>query len=254
MVQLSYSYMTTVKTIALTIQIFVSKRTSLLFNTLSRFIIVFLPRSKCLLISWLHSPFTVILESKKIRAVAVSIFSPSICHVVLGLDAMILVFWILNFKPVFPLSSFTFIKRLFSSSSFSAIRVRLLIFLLAILIPACVSSSQAFSRTYSAYKLKKYGDDIQPWRMPISILNQSVLCSKFSLIIYFVHNINSAGVAFYDYIFFLAQLFLINSFLDGILLLSYITSSFLCLFPDFPTLFCFIGYLISCHSCCLFPC
>ena len=239
MVQLSYSYMTTVKTIALTIQIFVSKVTSLLFNTLSRFIIAFLPRSKCLLISWLHSPFTVILESKKIRAVTVTIFSLSICHVLLGLDAMILVFWILNFKPVFPLSSFTFIKRLFSSSSFSAIRVRLLIFLLAILIPACVSSSQAFSRMYSAYKLNKYGDNIQPWRMPISILNQSVLCSKFSLIIYFVHNINSS--AFYDYIFFLAQLFLINSFLDGILLLSYITSSFLCLFPDSSTLFCFIG-------------
>ena len=67
MVQLSYSYMTTGKTIALTIQIFVGKVTSLLLNTLSRFIIAFLPRSKCLLISWLHSPFTVILEPKKIR-------------------------------------------------------------------------------------------------------------------------------------------------------------------------------------------
>ena len=121
----------------------------------------------------------------------------------MGPDAMILIFWILSFKPNFSLSSFTFIKRLFRSSSFSAIRIVLvLIFLLEILIPACVSSSQAFCRMYSAYKLNKYGDNIQPWCTPISILNQSVLCSKFSLIIYFVHNINSAGVAFYDYIFF----------------------------------------------------
>ena len=86
----------------------------------------------------------------------------------MGPDAMILVFWMLSFKPTFSLSSFTFIKRLFRSSSLSAIRVvspaylRLLIFLLEILIPACASSSQAFLMIYFAYKLNKQGDNIQP--------------------------------------------------------------------------------------------
>ena len=71
---------------------FVGKVMSLLFNMLSRFVIAFLPRSKCLLISWLQSPSAVILEPKKIKSVTVSIVSPSICHEVMGLDAMILVF------------------------------------------------------------------------------------------------------------------------------------------------------------------
>ena len=84
--------MTIGKTIALTIQTFVSKVVSLLFNTVSRFVTAFLPKSKCLLISWLQSPFTVILNPKKIKSVTVSIVSPSICHEVMGLDAMILVF------------------------------------------------------------------------------------------------------------------------------------------------------------------
>ena len=84
--------MTAGKTIALTTQTFVSKVMSLLFNTLSRFVIAFLPRSKHLLISWLHSPSTVILEPKKIKSFTVCIASPSICHEVMGLDAMILVF------------------------------------------------------------------------------------------------------------------------------------------------------------------
>ena len=65
---------------------------SLLLNMLSKLVIVFLPRSKCLLISWLQSPFAVMLEPKKIKSVAVSIISPSICHEVMELDAMILVF------------------------------------------------------------------------------------------------------------------------------------------------------------------
>ena len=84
-------------------------------------------------------------------------------------------------KPTFSLSTFTFIKRLFSSSSLSAIRVvssaylRLLIFLPAILIPACVSSSSAFLMIYSAYKLNKHGDNIQPWRTLFPIWNQSVV-------------------------------------------------------------------------------
>ena len=90
-VQLSYPYMTTERTIALTRQTFVGKVMSLLFNMLSRLVITFLPRSKCHLISWLHSDFAVILESKKIKSVTVSIVSPSICHEVMGLDTMILV-------------------------------------------------------------------------------------------------------------------------------------------------------------------
>ena len=147
MVQLSYAYMTIGKTIALTRWTFVDKVMSLLFNTQSRFIIAFLPRSKRLLILWLQSPYTVILEPKKIRSLTVSIVNPSICLEVMRLDAMILVFWMLSLKPAFSPYSFTFIKRLFRPSLLSAIRVvlsaylRLLIFLLAILIPACASSS-----------------------------------------------------------------------------------------------------------------
>ena len=92
MVQLSHPYMTTGKTIALTSQIFVGKVMSLLFNMLFRLVITFLPRSKCLLISWLQSLSTVILEPKKIKSVTVSIVSLSICHEQMGLDAMIFVF------------------------------------------------------------------------------------------------------------------------------------------------------------------
>ena len=84
--------MNTGKTIALTIQTFVGKVMSLLFNTVSSFVIAFLPRSQCLLISWLQSPSAVILELKKIKSVTVSPFSPSICRKVMGLDATILVF------------------------------------------------------------------------------------------------------------------------------------------------------------------
>ena len=111
-VQLSHPYMTTGKTIALTRQTFVVGQVmSLLSNMLSRLVIAFLPRSKGLLISWLQSPPAVILEPPKIKSLTVSIVSPSICHEVMGLDAMILVFWMLNFKPAFLLSSLTFIKR-----------------------------------------------------------------------------------------------------------------------------------------------
>ena len=97
----------------------------------------------------------------------------------MGPDAMIFVFWMLSFKPTFSLS-FTFIKRFYSSSSLSAITVlssaylRLLIFLLAILMPACASSSPAFLVMYFAYKLNKQGDNIQPWHTPFLIWNQSV--------------------------------------------------------------------------------
>ena len=104
-VQLSHPYMTTGKTIALTRRTFVGKVMSLLFNMLSRLLITFLPRSKRLLISWLQSPSAVILEPPKIKSVTVSTVSPSISHEVMGPDAMNLVFWMLNFKPTFSLSS-----------------------------------------------------------------------------------------------------------------------------------------------------
>ena len=140
----------------------------LLFNMLSRSVTTFLPGSKCLLISWLKSPSTVILELPKIKSVTVSIVSPSIFYKEMGPDAMILVLGMLSFKPTFSLYSFTFIKRRFSSSSHPAIRVvlsaylRLLIFLLAILIPDCASSILAFCMMGSACKLNKQGDNIQP--------------------------------------------------------------------------------------------
>ena len=139
-----------------------------LFNMLSRLAIAFLPRSKCLIISWLQSLSAVILESKKIKSLTVSIVSPSTCHEVIELDATILVFWMFRFKLTFSLSFFTFIKSIFSSSSLFAIRVVwsahlwLLIFLLEILIPACTSSNLAFHMMYSAYKLNKQDDNIQP--------------------------------------------------------------------------------------------
>ena len=99
---------------------FVGKVMSLLLNILSRLVITFLPRRKRLLISWLQSPSEVILEPKKIKSDTVSTVSPSISHEVMGPDAMIFTFWMLSFKSTFSLSTFTFIKRLFSSSSLSA--------------------------------------------------------------------------------------------------------------------------------------
>ena len=100
----------------------VGKVMSLLYNVLSKLVIAFLPRSRHLLISCLQSASAVILEPSKIKSAVVSTVSPSISHEVMGLDAMILVFWMLSFKPAFSLSYFTFMERLFSSSLFSAIR------------------------------------------------------------------------------------------------------------------------------------
>ena len=149
MVQLLYLYMTTGKTVSLTKWTFVGKVMSLLFNMLSRLVIAFLPRSKHLLISWLLSSSTMILETKKDK----------ICHCfhfsllfamkwLMGLDTMILVFWMLSFKPAFSLSSFTFIKRLLSSSSLSAIRVVLSAYLRFVDIsPGTLDSSLWFIQT-----------------------------------------------------------------------------------------------------------
>ena len=153
----------------------------LLFNMLSRLVRTFLQRSKHLLISWLQSPSTVILEPKTIKSLSVSTVSPSICHEVMRPDAMILVFWMLSFKPECSLSSFTVIKKLFSSSLLSAIRVvssvylRLLIFLPANLIATYALSSPAFLMMYSAYKLNKHGDNIQPWHQLLSQYGPSLL-------------------------------------------------------------------------------
>ena len=154
---------------------------SLLFNMLSVFVIAFLLRSKRLLISWLQSPSAVILESKKIKSVIVSIVSHLFAMKWWNWMPWSSFFECWVFSLLFHSSSFTFIKRLFSSSSLSAIKVvspaylRLLIFLPAILIPACALSSPAFHMMYSAYKLNKQGDNIQPWRTPFPLWNQSIV-------------------------------------------------------------------------------
>ena len=154
---------------------------SLLFNMLSRLVITFLPRSNCL-----HFMASVTICSdfgapQKIKSDTVSTVSPSISHEVMGPDAMILVFWMLSFQSTFSFSSFTFIKRLFSSSSLSAIRVvsstylRLLIFLLAILIQLVLPPAQRFSWLYSAHKLNKQGNNIHSLDILLSLFGNSLL-------------------------------------------------------------------------------
>ena len=155
---------------------------SLLFNTLSEFVIILFPRSKCLLISWLQSPSTVILEPKKISSVTVSIFSPSICREMMGLDIKIFIFWMLSFKKAFhsPLSSSSR-GCLIPRCSLSAIRVvssaylRFLLFLPAVLILTWALSNLSFHMMHSAYKLNKQDDNTQPWHIPFPILNHSVI-------------------------------------------------------------------------------
>ena len=121
-----------------------------------------------------------ILEPQKITFLTISIVYTSICHEVMGPDAIILVFWMLSFKPTFSLSSFPFIKRLYFFFAFchkgGVICVSEVIeFLLAILIPACASSSPSFRMIYSAYKLNKQGHNIQPWHTPFPIWSQSAV-------------------------------------------------------------------------------
>ena len=160
---------------------------SLLFNILSRLVITFLPRSMRLLISRLQSPSAVILEPTKIKSVTVSYCFPMYLPWSDGTRCHHLSFWMVNFKLTFSLSSFTFIKRIFSSS-LSAIMVvssaylKLLIFLPASLIPACASSSLAFHMMYSAYKLNKQDDNIQPWGTPLSILSQPIVSNLLTCI------------------------------------------------------------------------
>ena len=149
---------------------------SLPLNMLSRLIITFLPRSKHLLISWLQSPSAVILEPPK--SDTVSIVSPSICYKVMGLNAMIFVFWMLNFRPASSLSfipwPFQFLFTFCHKGGVICIS-EVIDISPTILIPACVSSSPVFLMMYSAQKLNKQGDNIQPWRTPFPIWNQSIV-------------------------------------------------------------------------------
>ena len=175
MVQLSHPYMSTGKIIAFTRWTIVSKVMSLLLNMLSRFVIAFFPKSKHLLISWLHSPFSVILETPKN---SLSLF-PLFPHpfVMKWWDRMpwssFSEGWVLSqlFHSPLSLSSR---GSLFRSSLLSAERVvsfvylRLLIFLLTILIPTCASSSLAFCMMYSAYKFNKQAE-YTAWRTPFPI-------------------------------------------------------------------------------------
>ena len=150
MVQLWHPYMTRGKTIALTVSTFIGKW-CLCFLIHSLYLSLISSQRASVLISWLQSLSTVILEPKTLKSVTDSTFSSSICHEEMGVEIMILAFWMLSFKPVFSLSSFTFVKRLFSSSSLSTVRMvssahlKLLLFLPTILIPACDSSSLALS-------------------------------------------------------------------------------------------------------------
>ena len=176
-VQLSHDYW---KHHSLTIQTFVGKVMSLHFNMLSRLVITFFPRSKHLLLSWLQSPSAVILEPPKIKSVTVSTVSPSICHEMMGPDAMIFVFWMLSFKPTFSLSSFTFIRRLVNSSLLFAIRwCHLRIwgywyFSHQSWFQRVLPPAQRFLCCTLHIKLNKQGDSIQPWCTPFPIWNQSV--------------------------------------------------------------------------------
>ena len=165
----------------------------LLFNTLSRFVIVFLPRGKCLLSSRLQSSSVVTgAQENKVSHYfhCFPIYLPWSNKRHLGPDAMTFDFWMLSFKPVFSLSSFTFTKRL-SSSSY----LRLLIFLPATLTPACASCSPAFRMMYSTYKSNKPGDNTQPQRTPFPMWSQSVVpCPVLTVASWFAYRFLSRQV------------------------------------------------------------
>ena len=173
-VQLSHPYMTG-KTIALTRQNFVGKVMSLLFSMLSRLVITFLPRGKHLLISWLQSPSAVILEPKKIKSATMSIVSliylpwsdGTRCHDLSSLNVELKAnFFTLLFH--FHQEAFYFLFTFCHKGGVICIS-EVIDISLAILIPACASSSPVFLMMYSAYKLNKQGDNIQPWRTPFPI-------------------------------------------------------------------------------------
>ena len=178
MVQLTWIYMTTGKTIALTVWTFVGKVMSLLFTTLFRFVIAFLPSSKS------HNFMATVMICNDFGAQeneiwhCVHIF-PIYLPWVMGLDAMILIFWMSNFKPAFSISSLSSRGSLVPLHflPLNCYHLRLSVFLMAVLIPACDSSSPAFCMIYSSYKLNKQGDSILLWHTSFPILNPSiVLC------------------------------------------------------------------------------
>ena len=177
MAQLSHLYMTTGKTIALTRRTFAGKVMSLLFNMLSQFVAAFIPRSKS---------FNFIAAVTICSDFGVQENKVSHCFHCFPIYLRwsgrtrwhYLHFWMFGVKPAFSLSSFTFIKRLFSFSSLrvvSSAYLRLLIFLPAILIPAYAPYSLAFCKMYSAYKLNEHGDNVQPLHPPFPIWNQSIV-------------------------------------------------------------------------------
>ena len=137
--------------------------------------------------------------AQKIKSATVFTDSPSICHEVMGPNATILFFLMLSFKPTFSFSSFTLTVKLFSFFSLSAIRVvssaylRLMTFLPAVLIPAYVSSSPSFLMMYSALKLNKQGDNIQPCRTPFPTMNQSVVPCPVLMLLLELHTGFSGG-------------------------------------------------------------
>ena len=177
MVQRSYPYMSTKKIMALTIQTCVSKMSSLLFSMLSRFVLAFLPRSKCLLISWLQLPSAVILEPQE--NLSLLLIFPNFLPWSMGPDAIIFLFWMLRFKPAFhcPLST---------SSRSCLVRFHFLPlewYYLHIWDCWYFSQQSWFQLVVrpaqnSAWKLNKQGGNIQLWHIPFPILNQSVVLCK----------------------------------------------------------------------------
>ena len=157
------------KIIALTILTFVGKVMSLHFNTLSRFAIAFLPRSKHLFISWLYSLSIVILKPKNMKSATVSTFSPSICHEVMRLDAMILGFWMLSFKPPLSPSSWSSLVPLhFLPLEWYHLHIW----------GYWYFSWRSWFQLHPAWDFTwctKQGDNIQPWHTPSLILNQSIV-------------------------------------------------------------------------------
>ena len=197
------------KTIALTRWTFVGQLMFLLFNMLSRFVIAFLPRSNHLLISWLWSASAVILEPKKIKSVTVAIVSPSICHTVMGLDAMIFLFWMLSFQPAFhssfsPSSRGSLVPLHFLTLGWSPLHIYGYLYF---------SQKSWFQHGLylawhftwcSLHMLNKQGDNIQPWCTPFPILKQSVFPSLVLTVASWpAHRSQEAGkVVWYSHVFF----------------------------------------------------
>ena len=183
MVQLLLPYMTTGKTIALTRWTFVSKVMSLLFNMLSRLVITFLPRSKRLSISWLQLLSAVIWSPRKLNPLLFPLF-PHLFAMKWWDQRLITVFWMLSFKTAFSLFSFTFIKRLFSSSSLSAMSGITCISEIVDISPSNLDFSLRFSLVFHMIysSLNKQGDNIQPWCILFPVLNQSTVpCSLVTI-------------------------------------------------------------------------